>query len=479
MHRPSLVRGGDEGDLVTQLTLLELFDWLAPEQGHFSYVETHALEGRMMADLPALDWFAMAQQSGPLGWSGEPLFELQKAALSEGHVLSTSFVALQRLSRWHKRGVSVRFCYAHQTPKSLQQFQFDMSRAIEQGLLPVGLFGHQARLMQLVSTGVDSLQELVYLGGLRSPGVAFVSPPDLQSATTALLPLLETLLMRRFWVVLQCPPLMSGSVVGMRPSHDRQLDALEDGVRKLGTPCLKLRVQGRRLSWRPEARFDVWVMSPGIELGSFQARLQKQVNRLFIDGLGRDTFQGVPDGVSLCPIECAASPLRSFLMSFPKRLGTHLEMDRAREGDLSEVIHLWEQLMDEHAEFDEHFRRRPLARLYLRHSFSSQLNQPDYVLLVVRWKRKPVGFLSAQILRAPLFQESRLGQVVDLYVQPEWRGQGVGKALVNCVMEWFRAMQIEQVDLNVAVRNDRGVSFWEREGFQPYLRVVSKQMSED
>jgi len=155
-------------------------------------------------------------------------------------------------------------------------------------------------------------------------------------------------------------------------------------------------------------------------------------------------------------------------------------MDRACEADLEAILSLWEDLMDEHARLDEHFQRQPFARVYLRSQLLQQLSSPDFLLLVLRDSREKgglLGFASAQILRSTLFQESRFGQIVDLYLRPSRRRQGFGRALVDHILLWCQAHSLRQIDLNVACLNPQAERFWQTQGFRPYLSVMSKDLS--
>lgn len=453
--------------------MLELFDWLAPTQGEFWYIQSHTGVGLLPAELPALDWYARAEADGDRGpWRSFPLWNVQHASLATSQFLDAAGLAIQRLNRLEQRGVAVRWVLGHQDLVTSRQFQENCLLWEQEGRVSFHAPNRNQRLYQLTGATWDSLQELVYLGGARAPGVALLEPPTLINQTTPLLTLIETLLMRRFWVILKLPHPPERE----KHTHETAYSMFADGVARLQVPGTRYLLEGEQRGLKPKAPSELWLLSPGEELRLLQKRISDRLQLLLGQALGLASQGGKISGFEEHPMASSEDALRTFFSQFPVHLMPHLVVDRAREGDLAEVIHLWEQLMDEHATFDEHFQRRPLARLYLRHSFNSQQSQPDYLLLVARWKRKPIGFLSAQILRAPLFQESRIGQVIDVYILPEWRSQNIGTQMVELVTHWFKAMKITQVDLNVAVRNERGCAFWEEQGFQPYLRVVSKEI---
>ena len=60
------------------------------------------------------------------------------------------------------------------------------------------------------------------------------------------------------------------------------------------------------------------------------------------------------------------------------------------------------------------------------------------------------------------------GEIEELYVEPAYRKQGAGTALVARAVEWFRENRVEQVRVEVAVGNEAVLPFYERFGFLPF-----------
>lgn len=482
MRRPSPMRGGDEGDLLKQLLMLEVLDWIAPTQGEFWFIESHAGVGRRVADMPALDWFAAAVHDRSGRWDSFPLWNAQHKWLASAEYLDSSGVAYQKLNQWTHRGLSVRWLLCHDNAEQSVAFQQDWMHWVDE---------HQARrktphpdpakqstkrMYQVIGGGLEAIQEMVYLGSARAPGLAVLSPPHFPNPIQSLLTLIETLLMRRFWILFQVPTSLQD-----RRSHNGYAFAslyttFVDGLQQLKIPGIQYKLKSASGQWKSHAEHEYWILGPCGDLNALEEQVWGRLFGLFGHALGRVQTSESIHGLDIAMLPFQQTALQHFESTLPLQLENGLQLTQATTEDIDHVIPLWEQLMDEHATLDEHFRRRPLARLYLRHNFIIQQNQPDYLLLIVRTQRQIIGFLSAQVLRAPLFQEDRVGQIVDVYILPEWRSQGAGEALVEAASTWFKALNIHQIDLNVAVHNLRGKDFWERQGFQVYMHVVSKDL---
>lgn len=78
------------------------------------------------------------------------------------------------------------------------------------------------------------------------------------------------------------------------------------------------------------------------------------------------------------------------------------------------------------------------------------------------------GFIQGQVMTPhPPFQPEPYGYISYLYVKPEARGKGLGKALVRSMMAAFSDRGLCRVELHVYASNPEGRGFWERMGMLP------------
>ena len=61
------------------------------------------------------------------------------------------------------------------------------------------------------------------------------------------------------------------------------------------------------------------------------------------------------------------------------------------------------------------------------------------------------------------------GYVCQFYVDAQHRQQGVGQALFDAMMAWFRDRGLARIRLNVDLDNPVGQKFWRKQGFQPLV----------
>lgn len=96
-------------------------------------------------------------------------------------------------------------------------------------------------------------------------------------------------------------------------------------------------------------------------------------------------------------------------------------------------------------------------------------------IFVAETQGELVGFIHVEELETPPFPSvahHRFGCVVDFYVEPGYRGEGVGKALIQRAKQWGKERRLEYFELMVLEENKIGQSFYAREGFLPACRLL-------
>jgi ribosomal protein S18 acetylase RimI-like enzyme len=91
-------------------------------------------------------------------------------------------------------------------------------------------------------------------------------------------------------------------------------------------------------------------------------------------------------------------------------------------------------------------------------------------LLVAELDGQVVGMAKGEIRQG-------LGHISFVYLRPEARGQGGGKALVQELVRFFRAEGVEHVTLNVDTSNDQALRVWRRLGFAEYRRSLTSELA--
>jgi ribosomal protein S18 acetylase RimI-like enzyme len=98
----------------------------------------------------------------------------------------------------------------------------------------------------------------------------------------------------------------------------------------------------------------------------------------------------------------------------------------------------------------------------------SRAIDPRSVFLVADRDGLLVGFLVATVeAEIPIYKLAEFGFIHDIWVEPEYRNEGVGRQLVMLAIEKFRDMGVKQVRGDTAAANDAARGLLKSCGMRP------------
>ncbi len=97
--------------------------------------------------------------------------------------------------------------------------------------------------------------------------------------------------------------------------------------------------------------------------------------------------------------------------------------------------------------------------------------------LIAEHHGKVIGFLMGSVeKRPPILTIDTVAQIWDVYVNDDFRGMGVGAALMEEFFVWSREKGVGMVTLQVSPPNKRGVDFYKKHGFDTILQIERKMI---
>jgi GNAT superfamily N-acetyltransferase len=131
--------------------------------------------------------------------------------------------------------------------------------------------------------------------------------------------------------------------------------------------------------------------------------------------------------------------------------------------DADAISDLWEQLAVYHLQLDNALPRPAPngGRIYSRRLIE-RLEDGQTAAFVAEEEGQIVGFVLGVVvdLVPEMFVTELCGFLADIYVLPEFRGRGIGRALVQSMTDWFRAQGLTYYEWYVAANNPDGQAFW-------------------
>ncbi len=155
-----------------------------------------------------------------------------------------------------------------------------------------------------------------------------------------------------------------------------------------------------------------------------------------------------------------------------------VQIRRATARDVREILPVWGELAGFHAHLDPAFTPSPHWHREYGAYLRTLMTRDDALALIARDGTELIGYAIGRITTLPSFFEHRFrGYIHDVFVREAYRRQGVGRRMVEEILEWLRARGVTMVELTVAANND-AARFWERLGFQTYMYQMKTDLDE-
>ena len=76
----------------------------------------------------------------------------------------------------------------------------------------------------------------------------------------------------------------------------------------------------------------------------------------------------------------------------------------------------------------------------------------------------------------PCYVPYRYAEIIDLFIAPDYRGQGIGVSLLDRARAWAKDRNLSYLELSLLKNNVDGVRFYEREHFQETTCVMRRPL---
>ena len=98
----------------------------------------------------------------------------------------------------------------------------------------------------------------------------------------------------------------------------------------------------------------------------------------------------------------------------------------------------------------------------------TRATDPRSVFLVAEREKRVVGFLIATVeTEIPIYRLKEFGFIHDIWVEPEYRNEGIARQLVMLAIESFREIGVRQVRGDTAAANDPARGLMRSCGMRP------------
>lgn len=151
---------------------------------------------------------------------------------------------------------------------------------------------------------------------------------------------------------------------------------------------------------------------------------------------------------------------------------TEFSIREATSKDLPAIRTLWLKVDDFHRGLTLKLPRPNDPAKQWSDSFEAALGKTAF-LWVAEMGGSVEGFLLARLKRLPAYLgEATVGEITDLYVDKEARGQKLAVRLAETAIEALKQHDIHSIEIQVMAGNHGGLAFWHKQGFHTELTQV-------
>lgn len=156
----------------------------------------------------------------------------------------------------------------------------------------------------------------------------------------------------------------------------------------------------------------------------------------------------------------------------------NIEIRPYRDSDFPSVAQMTNQLQSYFVSLDSHAEKKLFAKnedteSYVRQALKDVCEMNGAVFVAAE-KRKIVGFIQGVIVRhdndvmhSLTHHPETEGWIGLFFTDPDQRGKGVGKALLNKMQEYFASKNCQSIRLKVASNNELAMNVYAEYGFTP------------
>lgn len=144
---------------------------------------------------------------------------------------------------------------------------------------------------------------------------------------------------------------------------------------------------------------------------------------------------------------------------------------KANEGDMETLLGFEQGVINAERPFDPTLKRENTRYYDLREMITASHIQ----LLIAESDGKLIGSGYARIETAkPYLQHSQHAYLGFMYVEPNYRGKGVNKAIMDALETWAAEQGVTELRLEVYYGNTAAISAYEKTGFARHMIEMRK-----
>lgn len=157
-------------------------------------------------------------------------------------------------------------------------------------------------------------------------------------------------------------------------------------------------------------------------------------------------------------------------------MGDPAELRPATPADVERLLELWTALIEHHRSLDSGYPATPGLAQALGREIDRSMREPACRIWVAETDRRLVGFLFGEAEAAASgLPGGGMAWIHELWVEPDARRAGVGRALVERALSFFSERRSRRISVRVESGNREGRAFWESLEFAERAWILERR----
>lgn len=147
----------------------------------------------------------------------------------------------------------------------------------------------------------------------------------------------------------------------------------------------------------------------------------------------------------------------------------------AQKSDLPTLLRFEQGIVTAERPYDHTLKPDPISY----YDIAAMLDAPDSEVAVAELNGQLIGSGYAQRKASRHYLEPEFHAFIGfLYVDPNYRGQGVNQKVLDHLFEWARQNNLPEIHLTVYPDNAPAIRAYEKVGFKPYIMEMRLNLDE-
>ena len=149
---------------------------------------------------------------------------------------------------------------------------------------------------------------------------------------------------------------------------------------------------------------------------------------------------------------------------------------KAKLSDLDRLIKMETKLYNFHAEHDSRFKN---IETISKSAVEDEINNLD-LYFIISDEHYVFGFMKCiekEIKETELVHKRKIIQILDLYIEEEYRNKGNGKRLIQNIEKIGKEREFDCIEIPVYCFNESTKKFYDNNGYEDYVVRKFKKLS--